>query len=402
MIRQEEISLVIDSQREVFLKQDSGFSRDALSQIPIVNSFATIITGIRRCGKSTLLLQLLRRDYQNAIYLNFDDIRLSGFETADFTRLHKEIERREIRVLFFDEVQVIENWEKFINQLLREGYKVFITGSNASMLSVELGTYLTGRHLSMELFPFSYSEFIRFKKLNNDENAVIDYLKTGGIPEYVKSDVSYVLNALVDDILMRDIAIRHSVRDVNSLRQLTAYLITNIGNLVSANKLSGMFDIKSPATFLEYFSFLKDAYLLDFIPMFSHSLKIQARNPKKVYATDMGLYTENALSTSDNMGRRLENLVFLHLRRRYKHIFYYKDRGECDFIAIEKNTVKEAIQVCLTITNENFDREYNGLLEAVQNLGLKQGTIVTLNQSDTFEKDGIIIRMMPAASLLYV
>lgn len=402
MIRQEEISLVIDSQREVFLKQDSGFSRDALSQIPIVNSFATIITGIRRCGKSTLLLQLLRRDYQNAIYLNFDDIRLSGFETADFTRLHKEIERREIRVLFFDEVQVIENWEKFINQLLREGYKVFITGSNASMLSVELGTHLTGRHLSMELFPFSYSEFIRFKKLNNDENAVIDYLKTGGIPEYVKSDVSYVLNALVDDILMRDIAIRHSVRDVNSLRQLTAYLITNIGNLISANKLSGMFDIKSPATFLEYFSFLKDAYLLDFIPMFSHSLKIQARNPKKVYVTDMGLYTENALSTSDNMGRRLENLVFLHLRRRYKHIFYYKDRGECDFIAIEKNTVKEAIQVCLTITNENFDREYNGLLEAVQNLGLKQGTIVTLNQSDTFEKDGIIIRMMPAASLLYV
>lgn len=402
MIRQEEISLVIDSQREVFLKQDSGFSRDALSQIPIVNSFATIITGIRRCGKSTLLLQLLRRDYQNAIYLNFDDIRLSGFETADFTRLHKEIERREIRVLFFDEVQVIENWEKFINQLLREGYKVFITGSNASMLSVELGTHLTSRHLSMELFPFSYSEFIRFKKLNNDENAVIDYLKTGGIPEYVKSDVSYVLNALVDDILMRDIAIRHSVRDVNSLRQLTAYLITNIGNLVSANKLSGMFDIKSPATFLEYFSFLKDAYLLDFIPMFSHSLKIQARNPKKVYVTDMGLYTENTLSTSDNMGRRLENLVFLHLRRRYKHIFYYKDRGECDFIAIEKNTVKEAIQVCLTITNENFDREYNGLLEAIQNLGLKQGTIVTLNQSDTFEKDGIIIRMIPAAFLLYV
>lgn len=402
MIRQEEISLVIDSQREVFLKQDSGFSRDALSQIPIVNSFATIITGIRRCGKSTLLLQLLRRDYQNAIYLNFDDIRLSGFETADFTRLHKEIERREIRVLFFDEVQVIENWEKFINQLLREGYKVFITGSNASMLSVELGTHLTGRHLSMELFPFSYSEFIRFKKLNNDENAVIDYLKTGGIPEYVKSDVSYVLNALVDDILMRDIAIRYSVRDVNSLRQLTAYLITNIGNLVSANKLSGMFDIKSPATFLEYFSFLKDAYLLDFIPMFSHSLKIQARNPKKVYVTDMGLYTENTLSTSDNMGRRLENLVFLHLRRRYKHIFYYKDRGECDFIAIEKNTVKEAIQVCLTITNENFDREYNGLLEAIQNLGLKQGTIVTLNQSDTFEKDGIIIRMIPAAFLLYV
>ena len=395
MIRQDEIALVINSQREAFLKQDSGLTRDALTNIPVADSFATIITGIRRCGKSTLLLQLLRRDYQDAIYLNFDDIRLSGFETGDLVRLHREIEKREIKVLFFDEIQIVEGWEKYINQLLREGYKVFITGSNASMLSIELGTHLTGRHLPMELFPFSYSEFIRFKGLENGENAVIDYLKTGGIPEYVKTGIPVVLNALVDDILMRDIAVRHSVRDVTSLRQLTAFLITNIGDLVSANKLVGMFDIKSPATFLEYFSFLKDAYLFEFVPMFSHSLKVQARNPKKVYVMDMGLYTENSVSTSDNMGRRLENLIFLYLRRKYKHIFYYKDKGECDFIAMEKNAVKEAIQVCLTVNDENFDREYNGLLGAMQNLGLKEGSIITLNQSDTFEKGGMIIKMIP-------
>ena len=396
MIRQDEIALVIDSQRETFLKQDSGFTRDALTYIPVAESFATIITGIRRCGKSTLLLQLLRRDYQDAVYLNFDDIRLSSFETGDFTRLHREIEKREIKVLFFDEIQIVESWEKYINQLLREGYKVFITGSNASMLSVELGTHLTGRHLSMELFPFSYSEFIRFKELENGENAVLGYLKTGGIPEYLKTGISIVLNTLVDDILMRDIAVRHSVRDINSLRQLTAFLITNIGNLVSANKLVGMFDIKSPATFLEYFSFLKDAYLLDFVPMFSHSLKVQARNPKKVYVMDMGLYTENSVSTSDNIGRRLENLIFLHLRRKYKQIFYYKDKGECDFITLEKSAVKEAIQVCLTVNDENFDREYNGLLGAMQNLGLKEGCIVTLNQSDLFEIDDMTIKMVPA------
>ena len=395
MIRQEEIAVVIDAQRESFFKQDSGFTRDALSEIPIVDSFATIITGIRRCGKSTLLLQLLRRDYQDAIYLNFDDIRLSNFETGDFTRLHREVEKRTTKVLFFDEIQIVEGWEKYINQLLKEGYKVFITGSNASMLSIELGTHLTGRHLSMELFPFSYSEFIRFKELNDGELAIVNYLKSGGIPEYVKSGIPVVLNTLVDDILMRDIAVRHSIRDIVSLRQLTAYLITNIGNLVSANKLVGMFDIKSPATFLEYFSFLKDAYLLEFIPMFSHSLKVQARNPKKVYVMDMGLYTENSVSTSDNMGRRLENLIFLHLRRKYKHIFYYKDRGECDFVAMEKNTVKEAVQVCLTVNDENFDREYNGLLEAMQNLGLKEGSIITLNQSDIFEKDGMTIKMIP-------
>ncbi len=400
MIRQEEIALVVDSQRETFLKQGSGYTRNALADIPVADSFATIITGIRRCGKSTLLLQLLRRDYQDAIYLNFDDIRLSGFETPDLTRLHREIEKREIKVLFFDEIQIVEEWEKYINQLLREGYKVFITGSNASMLSVELGTHLTGRHLSMELFPFSYAEFIQFKGLNNGEDAVMDYLKIGGIPEYVKTGVSVILNALVDDILMRDIAVRHSIRDVTSLRQLTAFLITNIGNLVSANKLVGMFDIKSPATFLEYFSFLKDAYLLEFVPMFSHSLKVQARNPKKVYVMDMGLYTENSVSTSDNMGRRLENLIFLHLRRKYKHIFYYKEKGECDFVTMEKNAVKEAIQVCLTINDENFDREYNGLLGAMQNLGLKEGYIVTLNQSDIFEKDGMIIKIIPASEFL--
>ena len=396
MIRQDEIALVIDSQKDTFLKQDSGFTRDTLANIPVANSFATIITGIRRCGKSTLLLQLLRRDYQDAIYLNFDDIRLSGFETADFTRLHKEIEKREVNVLFFDEIQTIEGWEKYVNQLLRESYNVFVTGSNASMLSIELGTHLTGRHLSMELFPFSYSEFIQFKKLPNGESAVMDYLKTGGIPEYVKTGIPVVLNTLVDDILLRDIVVRHSVRDVNSLRQLTTFLMTNIGNLVSANKLVGMFDTKSPATFLEYFSFLKDAYLLDFIPIFSHSLKVQARNPKKVYVMDMGIYTENSLSTSDNTGRRLENLIFLQLRKKYKHIFYFKDKGECDFIAMEKNSVKEAIQVCLTVDNENFNREYNGLLEAMQNLNLKEGSIVTLNQSDIFKKDDMVIRIIPA------
>jgi predicted AAA+ superfamily ATPase len=395
MIRQEEVALVIDSQKGAFLKQDPGFTREALPHIPVADSFATIITGIRRCGKSTLLLQLLRRDYRDAIYLNFDDIRLSGFETADFIRLHREIEKRGINVLFFDEIQLVEGWEKYVNQLLREGYKVFITGSNASMLSIGLGTHLTGRHLSMELFPFSYSEFIRFNKLDTGEHAVMAYLRAGGIPDYVKTRIPVVLNALVDDILMRDIAVRHAVRDVTSLRQLTAFLITNAGNLVSANKLAGMFDIKSPSVFLEYFSYLKDAYLLEFVPLYSHSLRIQARNPRKIYVMDTGIYTENSITTSQNMGRRLENLVFLHLRRKYKHIFYYKDQGECDFIITEKNAVKEAIQVCLTITDENFDREYKGLFVAMQNLGIQQGSIVTLNQSDLFEKDDTLIRMIP-------
>lgn len=199
---------------------------------------------------------------------------------------------------------------------------------------------------------------------------------------------------------MRDIAVRHAVRDVSSLRQLTTYLITNSGNPVYANKLAGMFGIKSPATILEYFPFLEDAYPVCFVPLFSHSLKVQARNPKKVYVMDMGLYSATSLSTSDNLGRRFENLVFIHLRRTHKKIFYYRNKGECDFVVMEKNEVKEAIQVCLKVDDENFGREYNGLLEAMQHLRLKEGSIITLNQSDKFESEEKTIRMIPASEFL--
>jgi len=400
MLRQEEISNVIDAQWSDFLREDTGFQRELLPQIPVAPSFATIITGIRRCGKSTLLLQLLRQKYETAVYLHFDDIRLAAFETGDFTRLHNEITKRGIKVLFFDEIQLIKGWELYVNQLLRERYTVFITGSNASMLSVEMGTHLTGRHLSVELFPFSYTEYINFLNKENDIEAVEAYLHSGGIPEYVKTGISSILNTLIDDILWRDIAVRHAVRDIASLRQLTVFLITNLGNTITANKLTGMFRIKSPSTFLEYFSYLKDAYLFEFVPLFSHSLKVQARNPKKVYTVDLGLYTHNALSTSENSGRRLENLVFLHLRRKCKDIFYFQTKGECDFVVLEKHTVTKAIQVCFHITDENFEREYNGLKEAMQFFKLSYGQIVTLNQSDKFVENGMTIELVPANDFL--
>ena len=396
MLRQEEIASIIDAQWVDFLQADTGFQRETLSQIPVAPFFATIITGIRRSGKSTLLLQLLRQKYEAAVYLHFDDIRLSAFETDDFVRLHNEITKRGIKVLFFDEIQLIKRWELYVNQLLRERYTVFITGSNASMLSVEMGTHLTGRHLSVELFPFSYTEYIHFLNKESNAETVEAYLHSGGIPEYLKTGLSAILSTLIDDILWRDIAVRHSVRDIASLRQLTVFLLTNISNTVTANKLVDMFNIKSPSTLLEYFSYLKDAYLFDFIPLFSHSLKVQARNPKKVYTIDLGLYTQNALSTSENSGRRLENLVFLHLRRRYKDIFYFQAKGECDFVILEKSTITKAIQVCLKITNENFEREYNGLKEAMQLFKLTHGQIITLSQSDKFIESEMTIELVPA------
>ena len=396
MLRQEEIAKIIDAQWGDFQQADTGFQREALSQIPVADSFATIITGIRRCGKSTLLLQLLRQKYEKAVYLHFEDIRLAAFETGDFIRLHTEITKRDVRVLFFDEIQLVKGWELYINQLLRERYTIFITGSNAAMLSVEMGTHLTGRHLSVELFPFSYTEYIHFLHRESNMEAVEAYLYSGGIPEYLKTGLSNMLSTLVDDILWRDIAVRHAIRDVSSLRKLTIFLLTNIGNTISANKLVGMFGINSPSTFLAYFSHLTDAYLFDFVPLFSHSLKVQARNPKKVYTMDLGLYTQNTLSTGENNGRRLENLVFLHLRRKYKDIFYFQSKGECDFVVFEKNTITKAIQVCLNITDDNFVRELNGLKEAMQTFHLSYGQIVTLNQADKFVENDMTIELTPA------
>lgn len=400
MIRQEEISAILDAQADMFRKKEQGLTREALISVPAIPSFATIITGIRRCGKSTLLRQLMSRKYGSALYLNFEDIRLANFDTDDFTRLQREIERRNTRVLFFDEIQIIPKWEIFIHQMLNEEYTLFITGSNASLLSSELGTHLTGRHIPMELFPFSYSEYLSFKNLPADEDSLLNYLRNGGIPEYVKNQAEIILNTLIDDILIRDIAIRNSIKDVNSLRALAVYLLSNIGNLVSAGKLVGMFDIKAASTFLDYFSFYQQSYLLEFVPIFSYSLKVQSRNPKKVYAMDLGLANEASANFSDNTGHKLENLIFLHLRRKSGNICYYKEKGECDFVVVEKGKVLHAIQVCHQITDQNFAREYNGLLEAMKAFNLSEGIIVTTNQTDSFEEDGRHIRLMPANQFL--
>ncbi len=400
MLRQEEIALVIDSQQEYFQRKDQGLIRESLSKIPIVESYATIITGLRRCGKSTLLLQLMKQKFQNAIYLNFEDIRLIAFEPSDFPRLYSEIKQRAVQVIFFDEVQLVEKWEIFVNQLLREGYFVFVTGSNASLLSGELGTHLTGRHLSMELFPFSYQEFVSFTKSAVSHESLEAYLKIGGIPEFVKSKNDLIITALLDDILVKDIAVRHGIRDIASLKQLALYLLSNLGVPTSANKLVGMFGIKSAVTILDFFSYFQNSYLMDFVPQFSYSLKAQNRNPKKVYALDLGLVSAISASFSENIGRKLENLIYLHLRRKYTSIYYFHDKGECDFVVSEKGKVTHAIQVCYQISNENFSREYKGLLQGLDFFNLEKGWIVTVNQRDRFEESGKTVELIPAFEFL--
>ena len=169
MIAQQTFRAVIDAQQNITHQKEIGIERELIDKIPISSGFASIITGIRRCGKCTLQLQLKNKYYPNdGLFINFEDPRLAGMDTQDFERLHAEIEIRKTKVLFFDEIQVVKGWELYVNQLLREDFFVFVTGSNASLLSKELGTHLTGRHFSTELFPFSYKEFLVYKKIQKD------------------------------------------------------------------------------------------------------------------------------------------------------------------------------------------------------------------------------------------
>jgi predicted AAA+ superfamily ATPase len=386
---------IIDAQKTALLAREPGLIRESLKDLPDLRSHALIVSGIRRCGKSTLLLQMLNEKYNQAVYLNFEDPRLYDFERNDFTRLDEVIREFRTNVLLFDEIQIVPEWERYARQKLDEGYKLVITGSNASLLSRELGTKLTGRHVTQELFPFSYREFCSFRKLKSSADSLQQYLDTGGFPEYVKSGRPEILNQLFDDILLRDIAVRYSIRDIKTLQRLALYLVSNTANLITGNKLRAMFEIGSTSTIMEYLSYLEDSWLLQFVPKFSHSLKKQLINPRKVYAIDTGFVRTNSGSFSDDHGRLLENLVWLHLRRHYREIYYFAEKKECDFLIFEKGKPRAAIQVCFDLTPDNLDREIKGLTEAMNTVKLKQGYIITLKQKDLIEKEGLTINVLP-------
>jgi len=396
MIQQETIRQVIETQKGKLRTGSNSLKRELLPILPTLNSHALIISGIRRCGKSTLLLQMLKQKHKNSLYLNFEDPRLFGFELADFQLLDTIILKMNVENLFFDEIQIINGWERYARQKLDEGYKVVITGSNASMLSKELGTKLTGRHISKELFPFSYTEFLSFNKFKASADSWQKYTEIGGFPEVVKTGNSDILAMLFSDILNRDIAVRHGIRDILSLKQLSAYLVSNTGSLVSARKLLQPLGVQSSTTILEYFSFLEDCYLINFMPKFSYSSKAQAINPKKIFVIDPGILSVASQSFSPNKGHLLENLVYWHFRRQGKESFYFQEKqGECDFVVFKNGKFELAVQVCYELRPENSMREKNGLNEALDFFGSDKGIILTFNQKDTYIRNGKKIEIRP-------
>ena len=339
-------------------------------------------------------------DDTNLLYLNFESPQLYEFNLLDFARLDHIIARKGAKILFFDELQWVEGWEMFVRQKLDEGLQVVIIGSNASLLSKELGTRLTGRHITQELFPFSYTEFLQFLQLTAGAESLAKYMQTGGFPEFVKNGDDEQLATLFNDILIRDIVTRYGIKDIKSLHRLAQYLISNIGNRISATKLKQALSIGATSTVLSWFSHLELSYLVSFLPMFSHSTKAHLINPRKVYAINQYLVNVVSLVLTEDAGRKLENLVFLHLRKKYTELYYFDEKGECDFVAMNNGQVMELVQVCYELTADNLQRELNGLLAAIQFFGQQKATIVTFTGVDHIVKEGFTIEVVPAYQFL--
>ncbi|MCX6266339.1 MAG: ATP-binding protein [Bacteroidetes bacterium] len=402
MILESVITRIVEQQKDRLLLRDIGLKRELIPATQSLSSHALIISGVRRCGKSTLLMQMMKSlSNERVFYLNFESPQLYEFSLSDFTRLDNIIAQKESTTLFFDELQLVEGWEMYVRQKLDEDFRVIITGSNASLLSKELGTRLTGRHITQELFPFSYHEFLAFKGMTPSVESLKAYMIEGGFPEFVKTGDQDQLATLFEDVLIRDIVTRYGIKDIKSLHRLACYLISNIGNRITATKLKQPLSIGATSTILTWFSHLELSYLVSFMPMYSNSTKAQLINPRKVYAIDLGLIDVISNTMTEDSGRKLENLIFLHLRRKYSdsELYYFDEKGECDFVAI-KNGRAELVQVCYELSPDNLKRELNGLRKAMQFFNQKKATIVTFNNSDVIEEDGFTIEVIPAHTFL--
>lgn len=363
------------------------------------NKQILIISGIRRCGKSTLITKLRNNSIEKDYWINFDDDRLVNFSIDDFQMLYELFVEMygPQKTFYFDEIQNIPEWERFVRRLHDQGNKVYITGSNASLLSAELGTRLTGRNIEINLYPYSFREYLEYKnqtKLITSNLSTIqkgllqsefnNFLKDGGLPEYLELSQKEYLHGLYQNIIYRDIIVRHNIKNHKALKQLVYYLASNLGKECSFNSLKKVIGMSSATTIAEYCEYLQDSYLCFFINKFDYSLKKQIQSNKKVYFIDQALACTVGFRFSKDHGRLLENIVFLELKRQGYEIYFHKGKKECDFVICEQAKVSVAIQVTVSLDNEETrQREISGLVEALNEYKLTSGFIIT---NDSYEE----------------
>ena len=413
MLTEDEIKEILVKQRETILNKKYGIEREVLAEIEskIKLPHVIVLTGLRRSGKSTVLRQLIKKNYQDDdfYYLNFEDERLFNFPASEFNKLYEGLIDLygKKKTFFLDEIQNVTHFETFVRRLYEEGFKFFITGSSATLLSKELGTKLTGRHVDIIVRPFSFLEFLQLKGIKIDKEAIHtieskvairkyfeEYLIKGGMPEYLMYDDQELLTRVYEDTVIKDIAVRYKVNNVVVLKQLYAHLIYNFTNKFSYNSLKKFINIHSVNTIKKFISYIEETYFAKTITEFDYSFKKQIINDKKFYVLDNGFIGILSKKITKDTGWLLENLVFNYLNKEYA-VFYYSNKNECDFLLIENKEIKKAIQVCYELNEENKQREIAGLTEAMERFKLKEGLLLTNSQEEEIKLDRKTIVVKP-------
>ena len=412
-------SILSDQHDELSANDYSEFcSRQEASQLDLKSNRAQVVIGVRRCGKSTLCEMFLKQKEIEFAYVNFDDDRLKDLQISDLDNLLEAlyIKYGEFKYLFLDEIQNIDGWPLFVSRLLRQRIHLFITGSNSKLLSKELSTHLTGRNNKVELYPFSFSEYCAITKTDTTslstkakglrKSSLQKYLLQGGFPElFNESNRRGYINGLFDAIIQNDIAKRFNVRNIEALKRIGAYLADNYCQEFVAKTVGELFGV-SNHTAENYYSYLKEAFLLVGIHRFAYKSKDRVRN-EKVYVIDTAFVTDrNDNFSQENLGWKLENVVCIELLRRYKplfcDIFFYKEAAsQVDFIIAKDGNVKELIQVSYDISNEKtLFREIRGLKNAAKKLKCNNLTLITFEEHENIEEDGYTINVVSATKWL--
>ena len=370
-----------------------------------------LITGPRRVGKSVFALLMLQG--KNYAYLNFDDSQLLEKWDEELVIAMLDNVYSGYDYLLLDEVQNLPDWDLFVSKLYRRGKNLIITGSNAKMLSSEMATVLTGRYLQIEILPFSLEETIAWLGLNPDkeeqkaltETVTDDYMRNGGYPETIRarSITKSYLSTLFDSILLKDVAKRHNIRNTSDLYNLATYLLSNFCNPVSANDLTSELGLSSVTTTKKYCDYLSETYLFFYLPRFNNKMKLMSKAPKKTYIVDNGFIQSTAFNLSENLGRLLENQIFVELLRRGyipgQTVFYYRSRNdkEIDFVTRKGTKPEQLIQVCYDMTSEKTrKRELDALVEAAKELHCRNLIVITGTQEEEIAHNGVAIRITTA------
>lgn len=416
--------VLIDQQKDAHKIRNEGKSRQCIQllQERITQSqLIKVVMGIRRAGKSTLCLRALPKNYAFT-YINFDDERLTGLTTSDLNQIYETLLELQpnTQIFIFDEIQNIESWELFISRLHRKKINLMITGSNGKLLSRDLATHLTGRHLSLELMPLSFREFLEFtsqpnktKKIETENQTTEEkahlksqlqlYFEIGGFPEVVLGENhGPYLRELFDKIISRDIAQRYHLRAVTSLKELGLYLTQQSGSMTSLEKIKTAFEISSVNTVRSYLEYLKETFLFYEVRGYSSKLKERSTRPRKLYTCDLGMWSALNTKPTPDLGMKLETLVFLHLRRLTDQIFYLKESDmDVDFCILKGRKIGFLIQVAYSMENEKTEkRELRSLVHAAQKYKLLESYIVTMDEERLITEEGILIRVLPAWKFL--